>query len=65
MTSHPLDEIARLLLGKTVHQLDAEELRVLSNVQSQSPLSRDAGDVADARATFGGRLSDKVAAVGG
>ncbi len=65
MTFHPLDDIAQRLLGKAASDLDREEHRVLVSMQEQSPLSRDAADVADERATFGQRLSDKVAIVGG
>ena len=65
MASHPLDDIAVRLLGKTANQLDAEEHRVLASIDSRNTLSRDAADVADERATYGQRLSDKVAAVGG
>ena len=65
MASHPLDDIAIRLLGKSASELDAEEQRVLASIDSRNTLSRDAADVADERATFGEHLSDRVAAVGG
>lgn len=65
MASHPLDDIAVRLLGKSAGDLDEEESRVLANIKSRNTQSRDAADVADERATFGQRLSDRVAAVGG
>ena len=65
MTNHPLTDLSQRLLGKHVHALDPEELNVLAKIQSHMPLSRDAADVADERATVGERLADQVAAVGG
>ena len=65
MASHPLDDIAIRLLGKTASELDAEEQRVLESIDSRNTLSRDAANVADERATVGEHLSDRVAAVGG
>ena len=65
MSTHPLSAIAGQLLGKSVDDLDIEEQRVLLSIQSRHTLSRDAADVSDERATFGQRLSDTVAAIGG
>lgn len=65
MTSQQIQDLAQQLLGKAVHALDPEEHNVLTNIQSQMPISRDAADVADERSTYGERLADKVAAVGG
>ncbi|MBW6523945.1 DUF1003 domain-containing protein [Sphingomonas sp. RHCKR47] len=65
MATNPLHVIVGRLLGKTPAALDAEEQRVLATMQEKRPVSRDAADVADDVATFGDRLSDKVAAVGG
>jgi uncharacterized membrane protein len=53
------------LLGKPVQELEAEECHVLTKMAGNMPISRDAADVADERATFGQRLADRVAAVGG
>ncbi len=60
-----LTDLALRLLGKTPGELDDEERRVLSGIESGTTLSRDAADVSDERATFGERLSDRVAAIGG
>lgn len=65
MSTHPLSTIAGKRLGKTVNELDDEEHRVLISIQNRNTLSRDAADVSDECATFGQRLSDRVAAVGG
>lgn len=58
-------DLAQRLLGKTIDALDEEEHRVLSGIETGRTVSRDAADVADERATFGERLSDRVAAIGG
>ncbi len=42
-----------------------EERRVLDAIERGTPIARDAADESDARATFGNRLADRVAAVGG
>jgi len=55
--------LAGRLLGK--QDLDPEEARVLAKIAAGRPISRDAADEADARSTYGDRLADKVAAVGG
>ncbi|QHL91553.1 DUF1003 domain-containing protein [Sphingomonas changnyeongensis] len=59
------DQMAADLLGKELAALDAEEARVLAAMRARTPISRDAGDVAEAEAVFGDRLADRVAAVGG
>lgn len=58
-------EIARRILGKSPSELDEEEQRVLAQIEAGALVARDAADVADAKASFGDRLSDRVAAVGG
>lgn len=60
-----LDALAERLLRKRRDALDPEEVNVLQGIHHGRPISRDAADVADERSTFGERLSDKVAAVGG
>ncbi|MGV3479128.1 MAG: DUF1003 domain-containing protein [Sphingobium sp.] len=65
MTGHDIQTLATRLLGKTVDTLDPEEHNVLTTMQARLPISRDAADIADERATFGERLADRVAAVGG
>ena len=61
----PLTDLAQRLLGKDPADLDAEERRVLAGIESGTIVSRDAADVSDERSTFGERLSDRVAAIGG
>ena len=58
-------ELASQLLEQSGSDLGIEERRVLENIAAGNLTSRDAADVADAQATFGERLSDRVAAVGG
>lgn len=65
MTDQELQELARDLLHKPLDALDPEERNVLANIHSGSPISRDAADMADARASFGERLADRVAGIGG
>lgn len=60
-----LQLLAERLLGRPLIAADEEERRVLSRIASQEPNARDAADVADARATFGDQLADRVAAIGG
>ncbi|WP_203308749.1 DUF1003 domain-containing protein [Sphingomonas beigongshangi] len=61
----PFADIALRLLRKPSHALDPEERRVLASIDAGTLVSRDAADEADARASVGDRLADKVAAVGG
>jgi uncharacterized membrane protein len=65
MATDPLHALARTLLGKAHHSLDPEEAKVLRGIEARMPIAQDAADLADERATFGERLSDRVAAVGG
>jgi uncharacterized membrane protein len=58
-------DLALRLLGRSYDELDAEERRVIAAIAAHEPTSRDAGDMDDAEASFGARLSDRVAAVGG
>ena len=60
-----LADLSQRLLGKAPGDLDDEERRVLAGIEAGTTVSRDAADLADERATFGERLSDRVAAVGG
>jgi uncharacterized membrane protein len=64
-TSSPLDDLSHRLLGKPPGELNDEQRRVLAGIEAGITVSRDAADLADERATFGERLSDRVAAVGG
>lgn len=58
-------EIARRTLGKPVHELDEEEAQVIADIESGQLSARDAADVADESSTWGEKLADRVAAVGG
>jgi uncharacterized membrane protein len=59
------ERLARRLFGRSAHKLDADEAAVLRGIATQTPISRDAGDIDEAAASFGDRLADRVAAVGG
>jgi uncharacterized membrane protein len=61
----PLPELARRYLSKEPHALDPEERNVLQSFEARRPISRDATDIEEAEASFGDRLADRVAAVGG
>jgi len=63
--SSSLDDLSHRLLGKSPGELNDEQRRVLAGIEAGTTVSRDAADLADERATFGERLSDRVAAVGG
>ena len=64
-TPHPLQQLAQHLLGKALHELEPEETHVLETIRQRRPISRDVADASDAESTFGERLSDRVASVGG
>ncbi len=66
MTSpRTVDDLAFELLGKTSDALSVSERRVLLRIHKRETISKDMGLVHDAESTFGQRLSDHVAAVGG
>ena len=66
MNRHPdPQELARELLGREFAQLEPDEQRVLTRIASGSLLQPDADELAQANATWGDRLADRVAAVGG
>ena len=58
-------DLALRLLGRSIDELDADEQRVLQAIADRRLTSRDAADLVDQESSFGARLSDKVAAVGG
>ena len=60
-----VEKLAIDLLGKSLDQLEVEEAKILHHIHHVQRTSRDVGDIVDEQATFGERLSDKVAAVGG
>ncbi|TXC73876.1 DUF1003 domain-containing protein [Sphingorhabdus soli] len=65
MTKRTVDELAMDLLGKTIGELEDEERKVVQRIHSHTAISEDVAEIADAEASFGERLSDRVAAVGG
>ena len=60
-----LPELALRYLRKDPHHLDPEERKVLETFKDRAPISRDAADIEEAQASFGDRLADRVAEVGG
>lgn len=67
MTRHEPDprKLARELLGRDYDDLESDEQRVLKHVAAGSFTGRDADELAQAHATWGDKLADRVAAVGG
>lgn len=64
-TNLQIDALAERLFRKQRDALEPEEDNVLRGIHHGVPISRDAADVSDEQSTYGGRLSDRVAAVGG
>lgn len=62
---HNIAEMAQELLGKSHEQLDHAEREVLESIHNKETISGDAVEIADEQSTFGQRLSDRVAAIGG
>jgi uncharacterized membrane protein len=60
-----LPELARRYLAKDPHSLDPEERNVLESFKQRRTISQDSADIEEAQASFGDRLADKVAAIGG
>lgn len=65
MSEPNINDMAERLLDKNLDSLAEEERRVLARISTQKPISQDAADFADRQSTFGERLSDRVARVGG
>lgn len=65
MNSSDPEELARELLGRDLADLDAEEQRVIERVAAGSYIGVDAHEASQINASFGDRLADRVAAVGG
>lgn len=63
-TPRTVDDLALELLGKSSDALSAAERRVLERIHKRET-TQDIGVVHEESATFGERLSDHVAAVGG
>ena len=62
--SHSLDALGEELLGKPATALSASERRVLKHIHQRQVLDYSPDD-AEANSTFGDRLADRTAAVGG
>ncbi|MBD3747084.1 MAG: DUF1003 domain-containing protein [Sphingopyxis terrae] len=58
-------DMALRLLGRAFDELDEQEQRVICAIAERAPTSRNAGEIDDEEASFGDRLADRVAAVGG
>ncbi|KUO56563.1 MAG: hypothetical protein APF82_00045 [Sphingomonadales bacterium BRH_c42] len=58
-------KLALELLGREFDELESDEQRVLTRVAAGTYAGRDADELAQAHATRGDRLADRVAAVGG
>lgn len=59
------EQLAEELLGRRFDELEAEEQKVLSRIAAGTLIDLDADETAALHATFGERLADRVAAVGG
>ena len=58
-------DLSLRLLGRPLEELDGDERRVLDAIAERRLTSRDAAHLVDQESSFGARLSDHVAAVGG
>lgn len=65
MTMRTVEQLSEQLLNKPLVALSPEERGVLEAIVSHEIVADDAGILADERTSFGERLSDRVAAVGG
>jgi uncharacterized membrane protein len=59
------EKLARDLLGRELGELDQEEQEVIARVAAGCYLGIDASEAQQLAASFGDRLADRVAAVGG
>ncbi|MEH6758028.1 MAG: DUF1003 domain-containing protein [Parasphingorhabdus sp.] len=59
------DELARELLGKAPSELGPEERNVLESISQRTIVAEDIAGRAEKEMSFGDRLSDRVAEVGG
>lgn len=65
MRDRTIEELAQRYLDRGANSLRLDELRVLKGLQDQRTTSRNAAALADEQASFGEKLADRVAAVGG
>jgi uncharacterized membrane protein len=59
------EELAEELLGRLFEELEAEEQNVLRHISEGMVIGLDADEEAALHASFGDRLADRVAAIGG
>ena len=59
------ERMARELLGRELDELDEEEQEVIRRVAAGTFIGVDASEAAELTATFGDRMADRVAAIGG
>ncbi len=59
------EKLAKELLGRELCELDEEEQDVIQRVAAGTYLGIDASEAAQLSATFGDRMADRVAAIGG
>ncbi len=64
-TGRDIGELAAELLGKSADSLTGAERRVLERIRRRQATSGSPFEIHDENATFGQRLADRVAAVGG
>ncbi|QKG69888.1 DUF1003 domain-containing protein [Erythrobacter mangrovi] len=60
-----IERLAEELLGRSLDELDVEEQEVLSRVAAGTYIGIDASEAAQLHASFGERMADRVAAIGG
>ena len=65
MAKRTVEQLSEQLLHKPVGALSPEERGVLEAIVSRQIVADDVGERADEQTTFGERLSDRVAAIGG
>ncbi|CAO1649173.1 DUF1003 domain-containing protein [Parasphingorhabdus sp. NYA22] len=65
MAKRTVEQLSEQLLNKPLAELSPEERGVLEAIVSREIVADDAGILADEQTSFGERLSDRVAAVGG
>ncbi|MBD3729678.1 MAG: DUF1003 domain-containing protein [Sphingomonadales bacterium] len=63
--SEQLERLAQELLGRSCDELDQEEQDVLARVAAGTYIGIDAAEAAQLHTSFGDRLADRVAAIGG
>ncbi|MCJ2177898.1 DUF1003 domain-containing protein [Novosphingobium album (ex Hu et al. 2023)] len=64
-TARTAEQLCEDLLGRKFADVDAEEQRVLRRIASGTVMGPDAQEEAALHASFGDRLADRVAAIGG